>query len=298
MGAFAMREFIDFKEINAPSDTITEAQGYMIRDGKHLFYSLYKPVSGSGRGVVIVSPFAEEKVRTLRILVTLSRALAKLGMTVMYFDYYGDGDSEGDFEEASFGDRIADIKAAANFMKETEDLQKVGMLGLRWGATLAGLLSDEIKPAFLIMWEPIVNTEKYFFDHLRSNVASQMLLDGKVSKNRQALVEELEAGAVVTVEGYNISGRFFVEARNNGLSRRQFEYDGKTLIVQISRNKAKVRPELAGLHDAYKNSEIAAVDKEFEWEKTETWNPAPPELFNVTFEFLAKNGFIDTGAAD
>lgn len=281
----------ELRGINAPGG-ILEEHGHFRRDGKHLFYASYLPESKTDRGVVLISPFAEEKVRTLRIFVSLSRALARLGMAVLYFDYFGDGDSEGEFEDATFEDRIADINRAVSFLSEKHRIIKVGLLGLRWGATLSALVSHQLSPEFLILWEPIVNTDKYFFDHLRSNVASQMLLEGKVSKTREVLVDELEAGGIITVEGYNLSGRFFVEARKHGLTAKKFSYDGKTLIVQISRNIAKIRPELGRLKEAFVSSEIAAVTKEFEWEKTETWNPAPPQLFHVTFDFLFRHGSL------
>ncbi len=286
-----MTEFLDLTKVNDPDDNIEEQQGYIIRDGKHLFYTSYAPKGSAEIGIVLVSPFAEEKVRTLRIFVSLSRALAKLGMTVLYFDYFGDGDSEGNFEEATFEDRLADIKGAVNFVKENGAVN-VGLLGLRWGATLSALAADMVNPAFLVLWEPIVDTERYFFDHLRSHIASQMLLEGKVIKNREALVEELEKGGMITVEGYNIDGGFFIEARENGLAGREMKYDGQTLIVQIARNTEKIRKDLDGLKEVFASAEIAAVIKEFEWEKTETWNPAPAGLFNATFEFLAKHRFV------
>ncbi len=289
-----MTKYLDLSKVNDPDPGIIEKQGYIVRDGKHLFYTSYTPEKSCEYGIVLVSPFAEEKVRTLRIFVSLSRALAKLGLTVLYFDYFGDGDSEGDFEEASYDDRIADIKAAVDFVRQT-GVDNVGLLGLRWGATLAALAADEISPAFLTLWEPVINTEKYFFDHLRSNIASQMILEGKVNKNRETLVEELKGGAVITVEGYNINGGFFVEARKHGLVGGEFNYDGKTLIMQIARNTEKIRKELSDLKEAFGAAEIVAVAKEFEWEKTETWNPAPTELFNATFGFLEKYGYIAIG---
>jgi len=290
-----MREFVDLKTINHPHPGVIEEHGYLIRDRKHLFYASYLPRGGAGRGIILVSPFGEEKVRTLRIYVSLSRALALLGMSVLYFDYYGDGDSEGDFADASFGDRLEDIKAAGDYLRGKTGMQKVGLLGLRWGATLAALVSREMAPEFLILWEPIIDTDRYFFDHLRSNIASQMILEGKVVKNREALVEELEAGGSISVEGYTIDGGFFVEARKNGLLGKSFAYDGKTLIIQISRNTEKIRHELSELKNAFGSAELAAVSKEFEWEKTETWNPAPAELFNSTFDFLVRNGFLQAG---
>ena len=42
---------------------------------------------------------------------------------------------------------------------------------------------------------------------LRSNLAKQMARDGKAPRTRQALVQALEAGETVLVDGYGIGGR-------------------------------------------------------------------------------------------
>ena len=125
-----MTKYLDLANVNDPDPEIIENQGYIERDGKHLFYTSYTPERGGKYGIVLVSPFAEEKVRTLRIFVSLSRALAKLGMTVLYFDYFGDGDSEGDFEEASYEDRINDIKAAYDALKRANSFRCSDRRGL------------------------------------------------------------------------------------------------------------------------------------------------------------------------
>jgi alpha/beta superfamily hydrolase len=286
-------QFIDFDSINSPSNDIREEHGYFVRDNKHLFFASYCPVASSETGIVMVSPFGEEKVRTLRIYVSLSRALARLGITVINFDFFGDGDSEGNFEDALFEDRIKDVESAVGYLKEKYSIKKVGLLGLRWGGTIAALASRGISPEFLILWEPVIDSKKYFMDHLRSNIASQMIAMGKITKNREALVKELEAGSSVPVEGYQISGKFFTAAREGSLSAGNLKYEGKTLIVQISANQSVTRPELLSLKNSLPGAELAIAPKEFEWEKTDTWNPAPRELFGHTFKFLAQNNFID-----
>ncbi len=286
------KKLIEFKNINYPDNSIIEKHDYFTRDGKHLFYAMFLPEQKQDIGVVFCSPFAEEKVRTLRIFVSFARVLASMGLSVFCFDYFGDGDSEGDFEEASFGDRIEDIKAAVNFFKKEQALSKIGLLGLRWGGTLAALACEILAPKFLILWEPIVSSEKYFYDYLRSNIASQMVIEGKVKMTRNDLIKELETGGKVTVEGYVLNGDFYVKARQYNLTERKLNYRGKTLIVQISPNPTNVRPELKKLESSFSDAEVVMVVKEFEWEKTETWQPAPPQLFNITIGYLKKYAFF------
>jgi len=282
----------NFTDVNAPNPAIREQHGYLLRNGKHLFSAEFLPQSKPMAGIVFCSPFGEEKIRTIRIYVSFARALAAMGIAAICFDYFGDGDSEGDFEEASFEDRLADIDSVYRQFGDKHSLDKMGLMGLRWGGTLAAIAAENLNPEFLILWEPIIDTQKYFFDHLRINLASQMLIEGKILKNREQLIKELEAGKILTVEGYNLTGGVYFKARDCGLKDRKFDFRGKSLIVQIASNTEKMRPELLGLQQALVGSEITAVPREFEWEKTQTWQPAPPLLFGETIKFLKKNGFL------
>jgi uncharacterized protein len=283
---------IDFQKINASDDKIEEKQGYAIRDNKHLFYSAYLPRAPITGAVLLCSPFAEEKVRTLRVYVSFARALASLGVAAICFDYFGDGDSEGDFEDASFEDRMDDIAFFYEYLKKISQAKKLGLLGLRWGATLAALAAEKLNPETLILWEPVLDTEKYFFDHLRTMIASQMLIDGKVVKSREELIKDLEAGEILTAEGYNFTGNFFFNAQKNSLKDRAIQFNGSSFIAQISPSPARIRPDLDGLRNRQKNAEFISLPKEFEWEKTETWRPTPPQLFGETIKFLESNGFF------
>jgi len=283
---------IDFTSVNSPNSTVVEDHSYLVRDGKHLYCARYNPSSKPMAGVVLCSPFAEEKIRTHRIYVSFARAVASLGATAVLFDYFGDGDSEGNFKEASFDDRIADIKAVYENVKQTLSLQKMALLGLRWGATLATISSEELKPDALVLWEPIVDTEKYFYNHLRSHLASQMLVEGKVTRKRDELIEDLKNGQTLMVEGYRLTGDFYFAACEHGLKNITLSHSPETLITQISPKPDKIKPELENLAEALTNCNVAGVPREFEWEKTETWQPAPPQLFNLTLEYLDKNGFF------
>jgi len=283
---------LDFAKINSPNDRIIEEHGFLVRDGKRLFYALFAPVTKPRTGLVLCSPFAEEKVRTVRVFVSFARLLSSMGVAVLCFDYLGDGDSEGDFEAATFDDRIRDTEAAYKFLKERFALGHVGILGLRWGATLAALCFDLLRPDFLILWEPVTDSRKYFYDYLRLNVASQLLTEGKIRRNRDDLIKDLEAGGNIVVEGYVFTGQFYIEARKHELAATKFEHRCPTLIAQIQKNTTVMRQDIIDLKEALGPAEVAAVPKEFEWEKTENWMPAPPELFGKTLEFMEKNGIL------
>lgn len=285
-------DLFDESATNAPSESVRETHHYLMRDGKHLFCAEYVPVAPARFGMIFCGPFAEEKIRTQRVYISMARALVKLGVAAVVFDYYGDGDSEGEFEDASFDDRLADIRTVYQDFKQRHSIEHLGMMGLRWGGTLAAMTAEELNPSALILWEPVIDTGKYFFDHLRSFLASQMLIEGKTTKKREQLVEELKAGQTITVEGYNLTGSFFVKASDTGLTEFAPKYEGPVLVVQLAGMPARIRPELEKLTASYSNARLEALKREFEWEKTERWRPAPAELFNLTLGFLKTHGFF------
>lgn len=51
--------------------------------------------------------------------VTISRALAELGMAVLRFDFTGLGESDGEFSQTTYSGSVADVVAAAAFMRGT-----------------------------------------------------------------------------------------------------------------------------------------------------------------------------------
>jgi alpha/beta superfamily hydrolase len=283
---------MDFNKVNSPTEVIKEEHGYFQRDRHNLFYASYMPPEKPETSILFCAPFGEEKVRSLRVFVSFARTLALSGVGALLFDYYGDGDSEGFFEGATYEDRLFDIDAAASFLKDNYAPKKIGFLGLRYGSTLAAIKADDLNPDFLILWEPIIDCSKYFYDLLRTNLASQMLIDGKVTVTRDDLIEKMEKGELISVEGYLIGRDFFFRARENSLTDKEFSYDGKSIIVPIVKNVNRIKPELSALQESLKNCELTAVLKEFEWEKTDIWQPSPPQLFETTLDFMEKNGFL------
>ncbi|MEQ9315454.1 MAG: alpha/beta fold hydrolase, partial [Henriciella sp.] len=68
-----------------------------------------------------------------RASIRVSRRLAERGIGVLRFDFTGLGDSDGDFSETSFSSNVADLVAAADWMKETSRAP-----GLMIGHSLGG----------------------------------------------------------------------------------------------------------------------------------------------------------------
>ena len=57
----------------------------------------------------------------------------------------------------------------------------------------------------VVLWDPIMDGEEYFGALLRSNLATQMATQGKVTRTREALTKAMLDGETVIVDGYGLT---------------------------------------------------------------------------------------------
>ena len=85
----------------------------------------------------------------------LASMLSREGFPVMRFDYYGTGDSAGDYREASADLWCANIGEAAAELRDLADMREVSVVGFQLGATLATLaVANGLAVRDLVLWEP------------------------------------------------------------------------------------------------------------------------------------------------
>lgn len=258
-------------------------------DRSQLFGILHRPtVSESHKGFVFCHPFAEEKLWAHRVFVRFARELAGRGYTVLRFDYMGHGDSEGDFQDSSVETRIADIRSALRAIRHHEPtLETIGLLGLRFGATLAAVAADrgpEVES--MILWEPIVDGDRYMQDALRTNLTTQMAVYGRVTENRQVLIEKMRAGFSVNVDGYEVTYPLFEQASAIKLLSTGSSFSGRVLVAQIASRSRPIRKELDSLAQAYKHGGVVEAVEEPFWREIKRFYGRAEHLFAVTLDWL------------
>lgn len=127
-------------------------------------YGSYEPAvsSGRGHGVVLCPAFADEYLYAHGAFRLLARQLSAANLDVLRFDYFGTGDSAGDFEEASADQWLADIRTAVAELKDIAQVSRVSIVGLRYGATLAAQAARTRSDVDgLVLWDPIFDGEGY-----------------------------------------------------------------------------------------------------------------------------------------
>jgi alpha/beta superfamily hydrolase len=123
-------------------------------------YGAYDPPATSARdqGVVLCPAIGDEYLFAHPTYRLLARQLADVGYHVLRFDYYGTGDSAGEFGEASQAQWIEDIEAAVNEIKDLGQVTQVGLVGLRYGAALAAQVARNRSDVDqLVLWDAVTD---------------------------------------------------------------------------------------------------------------------------------------------
>jgi pimeloyl-ACP methyl ester carboxylesterase len=106
-----------------------------------------------------------EYLRTHRLYRFLARRLADAGFHVLRFDYFGTGDSAGEFGEARLERWVGDTASALTELRHRFLVRHVYVVGLRLGgavAWLAGIEHGGVEG--LALWDPVSSGSEYLED--------------------------------------------------------------------------------------------------------------------------------------
>jgi hypothetical protein len=127
-------------------------------------FGLYHPVSPAASrhsAVLLCNPFGQEAIRSHRLQRVLAERLARDGIAVLRFDYYGTGDSGGDDGDGDLEGWTGDVLAAHEELMNRSAAQRVAWMGARLGATLAVKAAAGAALSKLVLWDPIADGAAY-----------------------------------------------------------------------------------------------------------------------------------------
>lgn len=133
----------------------------------HQLFGVYHapsdPPANDSRAVVLCPPAPQEYMRTHWAYRRLAALLAKGGIHVLRFDYYGTGDSAGSSEEGTLEIWQNDICIAEKTLREMTGSRKPALVGHRLGAVLAWRASGKLDTRLrdLVLWDPAVRGTTY-----------------------------------------------------------------------------------------------------------------------------------------
>jgi pimeloyl-ACP methyl ester carboxylesterase len=170
---------------------------------------LHRAVGPARGAVLLCAPDGEERSWAFRPLVQLARVMAARGQHVMRFDYEGQGESSGFYEDTDVASRLRDIAAVAGDLRRHTGIKGITVVAARLGAALA-LEAAAAEPAIqrLALWEPVLDVEGYLRNLLRVNVTTQMVVHKKVLRNSDQLLQDIASGGTVSINGYKLAHGF------------------------------------------------------------------------------------------
>ncbi len=117
------------------------------------------PLKQPAPAVVLFHGFTGHRMESHWLFVKCSRALAKAGIASLRFDFYGSGESDGEFREVTLSGEIADGRTAVAFLRGQAEIEpeRVGLLGLSLGGAVAATLAPSVHAKVLVLWSAVAH---------------------------------------------------------------------------------------------------------------------------------------------
>jgi exosortase A-associated hydrolase 2 len=177
------------------------------QESHQLFGVLVRPAGRARTGLVFCPPFGEEMVSTYARFARWSKELADRGFAVLRYHPRGTGESHASL--FTLDSAAQDAATAVRWLREHGEVDRVGIFGLRFGASVA--VNAAAQADFLVFWSPIINLRLYFRDLLRLRMTKEMIhrKADRVNVTTKDLTSELEAGRSIDLLGYEASPELY-----------------------------------------------------------------------------------------
>ncbi len=207
---------------------MTQEPFYFGEASRRLFGIYHPPEgpAGTGAGVVLCYPIGQARMRAPETFARWAAKLAAAGLHVLRFDYLGCGDSAGDEEQWGISQWLADTAAAIEELKDGCGLHRIGLAGVRLGASLAMLTGAERKDVnAMVLWDPVLNGRQYIQELLAVHRE-------QLGEAGQSPIASAKGGMDSGVLGFSFSDRFVGELDSLDLRRRGGEAAGDLLLIE------------------------------------------------------------------
>ncbi len=171
-------------------------------EGKPLIGMIHYPECETDRMVVMCHGYTAQKTENKRLFVEAARALAIEGYAVLRFDFFGSGDSAGEFRETRVSHNIQNLRDALTLARNS-GFSKIAILGISMGAATAILTMPEPNVKALVLWSTVPDFRR-LFEQFAGNL-QDTLKKVDVYEHEGWLVER---AFVLEALGYNIQAAF------------------------------------------------------------------------------------------
>jgi alpha/beta superfamily hydrolase len=229
-------------------------------DSSRLFMCAYLPPRAATTAVVICPAFQSEFTRNYRREVLLARSLAAQGLAVQRFHYWGTGNSEGEIDALTLETMRRDALIATDSLIEKTGVERLAFVATRWGTLVAARTSRHFANAPVALWEPIVDTSRYFRDLFRMRLMGDLKEGSTQFRTTGAVAKHLKTVGSLDVLGLTVTRHFHESAANVTLLEEMGEAPRPVLLIQIDTREA-LRDEYNALVEEWRSRGFSlAVD--------------------------------------
>lgn len=138
-------------------------------EGRQLVGIRHYPEKPVKKAVVLCHGYTSQKVENKRLFVETARELAQNGFMAFRFDFFGSGDSEGEFRETRVSHNIRNLKDALALVRKM-GFEKICVLGISMGAATAILTLLDESVDSLVLWSTLPDFRKLFEQYAGSTL--------------------------------------------------------------------------------------------------------------------------------
>src|SRR5690606_36670830 len=113
--------------------------------------------------VILLHGLTGQHIESHRLFVQVARALADARFAALRFDFYGSGDSDGDYEEFTLDTELADACAGFDWLSTQSgiDPNRIGVVGLSLGGAIAALLAGQgPRVKTTVLWNAVASSRE------------------------------------------------------------------------------------------------------------------------------------------
>ena len=145
------------------------------KSGKMLRGYLDYPDNFNGEIVVMFHGFTGNKTEHAKHFLNFSRIISKYGYASLRMDFFGNGESDGEFYDFTMDTLIDDAKVIVECAFNLQGVKKVTLMGFSMGGAVATYLSGKLgnRISKLLLWSAAVNINDLIKKHYEDAVKNE-----------------------------------------------------------------------------------------------------------------------------
>ena len=270
---------------------------YSISDEKPIFTVFGQPdpkVFPSKKCVVVCQPFFDEKLYAYRIIEEFFILLRQHGFHTCKFDYFGDGDSYGEFQQFNISSCVTNLKDIESLLRKKYEIEDIILFGVRAGSAIITEYIKKYKDIEkFLFWAPVFNLNDYLFNTLRRVLTFQMATFRKILYDRKQMIEILKNGGTINYNGYIISSKLFLEMDSIQNFEVNFPQNSRVAFLDFQKNLNNKNNELIKIIEKIKNRDINVYSQIIQevsfWEEMKFHKHFIPEAHDFSIKWIMQN---------